>query len=185
MNRINRRIRSFTLVEILVVVSIIGLLAGLAIPAVGGALAAARRAKVASMAQQIRTALVQFHTEYGYFPTNGMSAQYNGPTGPLLAQILTADTNNATAMQWNPRRIPFLEVPKDFTRNASGDPAQGGIVTPLKFYAGGQSNFFVAVDGDYDGVVVATNNQNRTNLRATTAVWFIDPRSPTKTIGTW
>ncbi len=171
-------IRSFTLVEILVVISIIGLLAGLAIPAVGGALNAARKAKVSAMANQIRTALIQFNTEYGYFPTNGL-VNGVGRTGPSLALVLAGlDTNS------NPRQIVFLEVPVDFTTNGLGN-VSNGIVTPRGFYRAGQSNLIVSVDHNYDGLVTVTNDTVQTNIRATTAVWFVDPKNSRKTVGTW
>ena len=177
-------IRSFTLVEILVVVSIIGLLAGLSIPAVGGALASARKAKVSAMANQIRTALVQFNTEYGYFPTTGMNNGM-GSTSPDLALVLAGDTNSAVATNANPRRIAFLEVPPDFTLNAAGNLSVRGIVTPRGFYKSGQSQFSVSVDHNYDGMVTVTNDGRSTNIRGTTAVWFVDPKASNKTVGTW
>lgn len=170
----------FTLVEILVVVSIIGLLAGLAIPAVGGAMHAARKAKVTAMAHQVRTALTQFNTEYGYFPTNGMN-QGVGTTAQTLALILTGSSSSTND---NPRQISFLEVPSDFTFN--GSVSNRGIVTPRGFYANNaQSNLFVSVDHDYNGEVRVTNGTTATNIRATTAVWYVDPKDRTKTIGTW
>lgn len=170
---------SFTLVEILVVVSIIGLLAGLSIPAVGGAMHAARKAKVTAMAHQIRTALTQFNTEYGYFPTNGMS-QGMGTTAKDLALALTG---NSSATNDNPRQISFLEVPADFT--LSGNISNRGIVTPVGFYKTGQSNLSVSVDNDYNGEVRVTNDAVATNIKATTAVWYVDPKNSKKTIGTW
>ena len=170
----------FTLVEILVVVSIIGLLAGLSIPAVGGAMHAARKAKVTTMAHQIRTALTQFNTEYGYFPTNGMN-QGMGTTSQTLALVLMG---SASSTNDNPRQIAFLEVPSDFT--VSGNISNRGIVTPVGFYANrGQSNLSVAVDHDYNGEVRVTNGATVTNLKATTAVWYVDPKDSRKTIGTW
>ena len=168
----------FTLVEILVVISIIGLLAGLALPVVGGALNAAKKAKVAAMAQQIRTALQQFQTEYGYFPTNGLTSG-TGTTGSDLALVLTG-SSNTNAVEANPRRIVFLEVPNDFTTNKSGNVTNGGILTPAGFYRGGQSNLSVAVDHDYNGQVTAGGQ----TLNTTVAVWFQDPKS-TNLIGTW
>jgi prepilin-type N-terminal cleavage/methylation domain-containing protein len=175
--------RSFTLVEILVVVSIIGLLAGLSIPAVGGAMGAARKAKVSAMAHQIRTALTQFNTEYGYFPTNGLN-NGSGALSTDLSLVLIGDAGSA-ATNANPRRIAFLEVPADFTFNAAGNVSNRGIVTPRGFYKSGQSNFSVAVDHNYDGVISVTNDGRATNLNATTAVWFVDPKAANKTVGTW
>lgn len=173
---------SFTLVEILVVVSIIGLLAGLSIPAVGGALASARKAKATAMAHQIRSALMAFSTEYGYFPTNGMNNGM-GSTGSTLALILSG---SASATNDNPRQIIFLEVPQDFTFGAQGNLTNRGIVTPRGLYANNaQSNFFVAVDHDYDGMVTVINDSKSTNIRGTTAVWYVDPKSSGKTVGTW
>ena len=170
----------FTLVEILVVVSIIGLLAGLSIPAVGGAMHTARKAKVTAMAHQIRTALTQFNTEYGYFPTNGMN-QGMGTTAQTLALILIGSSSSTND---NPRQISFLEVPIDFT--FSGNISNRGIVTPRGFYANNtQSNLSVSVDHDYNGEVRVTNGTAVTNIRATTAVWYVDPKDRTKTIGTW
>ena len=182
-------LRSFTLVEILVVVSIIGLLAGLAIPAVGGALASARKAKVMTMAHQVRTAIAQFNTEYGFFPTNGGAGAFNdqgvGSTDAGLALVLSGNTNDARALNNNPRAIPFLEVPNDFTMNAAGNLSNRGLVTPRGFYKTGQSNLFVSVDHNYDGEVTVTNNATRTNIRGSIAVWFIDPKAANKTVGTW
>jgi prepilin-type N-terminal cleavage/methylation domain-containing protein len=185
MRRLLGASRSFTLVEILVVISIIGLLAGIAVPTVGGALAAARKAKVATMAQQIRTAITQFNTEYGYFPTNGLAGG-SGIVGADLALILTGDTNSAVATNANVRRIAFLEVPPDFTFNAAGNLSNRGIVTPRGFWANNQQReFFVAVDHNYDGTVTVTNDGRSTNIRATVAVWFVDARATNKTVGTW
>ena len=180
------RRRGFSLVEILVVVTIIGMLAGISIPAVGGAMASARRSKVKTMTHQIRTALIQFNTEYGYFPTNGINSVTGlGSTAPTLALVLIGDSSTA-ATNANPRRIAFLEVPNEFTFGGAGDVANRGIVTPSKFYATGQSNFQVVVDSDYDGQVTAREGTRQTNLRTTIAVWCADPKEPnTKSIGTW
>ena len=167
-----------TLVEILVVISIIGLLAGLAIPAVNGALLSAKKAKVGAMAQQIRTAIIQFNTEYGYFPTNGLRANGMGDTGRSLGLVLTGQDTNA-----NPRRIVFLDVPQEFTVN--GSISNNGIVTPPGFYKRGQTNFFVSVDTNYDGRIDVTNGTRATNMAGTVGVWFLDPKDAAKTIGTW
>ena len=178
-------IRSFTLVEILVVVSIIGLLAGLSIPAVGGALSSAKRAKVSSMANQIRIAVTQFYTEYGFYPTNrDFDQQGIGRTTAEFAQILTGDSNNSAALTMNPRRLAFLEVPNDFTSNNS--VATRGILTPAGYFKGNvRSNFSVSVDHNYDGQVRVTNNSVATNYNATVHVWFPDNRDTRKTVGTW
>jgi len=189
-------IRSFTLVEILVVVAIIGLLAGLSVPAVGGALASARKAKTMTMAHQIRTAISQFNMEYGYFPTNGGAGGFNSSTGigstdTGLALVLSGSTNDARALTNNPRAIAFLEVPNGFTRVSAGNLSNGGIMTPANLYRSGprrgqQPNFSVAVDVDYDGRVNVTNNTTVSNVSGSVHVWIRDPNdSERKTSGTW
>lgn len=168
---------AFTIIEILVVVTIIGMLVGLSLPAIGGALNSAKKAKVSTMAQQVRTAILQFQTEYGFYPTNGLDSTGKGDTGSPLALVLTGSANATTD---NPRRLVFLEVPNDFTLDGLGNVTNGGIVTPRGFYKGAQSNLSVAVDHDYNGEVEAAGQ----TVRATVAVWFQDPKN-TNLIGTW
>lgn len=182
--------RSFTLVELLVVITIIGMLAGLTVPAVGGAMAAARKAKATSMANQIRNALIQFQTEYGYFPTNRVDTQGMGATASELALILSG---SASATNDNPRRIAFLEVPNEFTMNSLGNLTNGGIQTPRNLYTRGsirgqQTNFSISVDHDYNGqVFVKSNNSgSATAINGSCHVWIPDPSDPDKkTAGTW
>ena len=163
-----RRAAGFTLIELLVVISVIAILAALALPALNGAIRSAKKAEVRSMANQIKAAVSTYYAEYGVFPANATNFTTDSA---FLASITGQSTNN------NRRMVRFMEVPSKFT-NASG------IVTPLKFYKNGQSNFNVVVDSDYNGLIsVPGTNQ----INASVAVYVNDPddSSPNKVIGTW
>lgn len=80
-----RRIRGFTLVEILVVVAITGCLVGLLLPAVQSAREAARRTQCLNNLRQIGTGFHNFHAAREFFPT---AVSGNGARHYWVAQIL-------------------------------------------------------------------------------------------------
>lgn len=68
----------FTLVELLVVIMIIALLAGLVTPAVMRAMSSARTAAVKAEIDLLHMALVNYKNEYGTFPPADMRGLWNG-----------------------------------------------------------------------------------------------------------
>ena len=155
------------------VISIIGLLAGLGLPAINGAIQAGKKAEVAAMAESIKTAVNAFYAEYSTYPSNT-----SGRTDlAFLNLISTTNTNGG-----NYRGIAFLEVPPKFTN------ATLGLVTPSGFLKNkAQSNFFILIDTQGLGFVnpKSVSSVTNTNVPSAVAVWVVDPTTNTKAVGTF
>jgi prepilin-type N-terminal cleavage/methylation domain-containing protein len=174
----NRKEASFTLVELLVVVSIIGLLAGLGFPAINGAMKAGKKAEVAAMAESIKTAVNAYYAEYSAYPSNT-----SGKTDTnFLSLISTTNTNGG-----NYRGIAFLEVPPKFTNTEAG-LGDLGLVTP-RGYGKKMSNFFILIDATGVGYVnpqsVPGTSVTNSNVPSSVAVWADDPNGKGKAVGTF
>ena len=175
---------SFTLVELLVVISIIGLLAGLGFPAISGAIQAGKKAEVSAMAESIKTAVNAFYAEYSAYPSNT-----SGKTDANFLALMSTTNSTGTSAQ-NTRGIAFLEVPPKFTNGVGGN-GDLGLVTPRGFYSGNQqSNFFVAIDIQGQGfvnpkLVSGAGTLTTTNVASSVAVWVLDPKDNKKAVGTF
>ena len=151
------------------VISIIGLLAGLGLPAINGAIQAGKKAEVAAMAESIKTAVNAYYAEYSAYPSN------SGTTDLIFFSNMctTTYTNGG-----NYRGIAFLEVPPKFTN------ATLGLVTPSGFYKG-QSNFFIKIDTNGAGVLTNTVGSSNYVVPSSVAVWVVDPKNKDKPVGTF
>ena len=167
---------SFTLVELLVVISIIGLLAGLGLPAINGAMQAGKKAEVSAMAESIKTAVNAFYAEYSQYPSN------TGKTDLNFLTLMTTTNSTGTSAQ-NTRGIAFLEVPPKFTNGVGGN-GDLGLVTPKGFYSK-MSNFFLAIDTNGTGVLTNTVGSTKYVVASSVAVWVVDPKSANKPVGTF
>lgn len=77
----NRRIRAFTLIELVVVVLILGILAALIVPRVVGHAAEAKTAKATADIAELQNELQQFHVNCDRYPTTeeGLDALVHAP----------------------------------------------------------------------------------------------------------
>ena len=113
MNPRNRR--AFTLVELLVVITIIAMLSALLIPAVQNAREAARRAKCMNNQGEIGKAILQYE---------GAKQQYPGYVNQITIPAYALNTNTLAAVGWFPMVLPYIGR-VDLWEGASGTTYNG------------------------------------------------------------
>lgn len=103
-----RKRSAFTLIELLVVIAILVILAGIAFPAMQGALDSAKRGQARNDANQIASAIKAYRLEFGRLPAAGSE----------IAAITGA----------NPKRIIFLEAKQ--AKDGKGGISGGEMMDP-------------------------------------------------------
>jgi general secretion pathway protein G len=116
---------AFTLIELLIVIAIIAILAGLGFPAVQGALKSAKRAQARNDVNQMAAAVKSYALEYGRLPESG--------------EVVPALTGE------NPKQIVFFEAKpaKNGKNGLDGDEMLDPWGNPYTFL----------LDDDYDNKV--------------------------------
>ena len=147
---------AFTLLELMVVIAIIVVLAGLLFPAVQSVLERAKKVQAKNDLIQIVTAVNAFYVEYGRYPlpagvTTDMAATY-GPAGSTAENGDLMKELEAVSSALNTRKIVFISLPsaKDQT-----NPRSGINTTTSGYYDPWGSEYAIALDADYDNQVAS------------------------------
>jgi len=134
----SKKSTAFTLVELLVVISIIAILAGLSFPAVNGALDSAKKTQAKSNVVQIAGAVSAYEVEYGKLPT------LTGTTVDKDFMDILTGTNS--------RGIVFLEA--QAWKKGKGGTNSVGYCDPWD----STKAYSIALDADYDNKVDVSTN---------------------------
>ena len=112
-----RRRIGFTLVELLVVITIIGMLMALLLPAVNGAMESARSLKCKNRMRQVATALTNYESRFGAYPGYINSIELKPgqerKTSWLLEIFGDMDRTNVVD-QWKRKDLSDDELPRPF-----------------------------------------------------------------------
>jgi prepilin-type N-terminal cleavage/methylation domain-containing protein len=178
-------VAAFTLLELLVVISIIAILMGLLIPVISTIMDRARRADAKTTSQSIVTAVKAYYIDYGKYPPTDGANMPSTPDDVIVGDSAgTATTSNAGLFnvlrarvdantnpdnQYNPRKVVYFEgrpsSNREAPRNGFADfPGSSGVIGAL--YDPWGSQYCVAIDANYDNYITKIPH---TDFRSTAA----------------
>jgi prepilin-type N-terminal cleavage/methylation domain-containing protein len=165
----------FTLLELLIVISIIAILAAIAFPATALVMNQARKAQAAQQVAGIVNAIKLFETQYSVLPLGSSAGEEQLDTDQLFIDILTGhDTIN------NPKETVFLEG-KQAKAAAGKKPPRSGLIQEG---GGSQSlvdpwgNFYVVImDADDNKEIDVPESENPVRAKAVAWCYGKPPKS--------
>lgn len=157
----------FTLVELLVVISIIAILAGILLPAVLGAFKKATESQARTEVKSIEVAIKQYFAEYGKFPIgSGGSDVVYGSDNNKVMDVLRA-VNSSTLPVTNPRKIVFIEVNEESLKNPANNQLGGTFWDPWG------EPYKICYDANFDNSVSANTDGIGTIAGRNVLVWSL------------
>jgi prepilin-type N-terminal cleavage/methylation domain-containing protein len=137
---------AFTLIELLTVIAIIGILAGIIIPTVGSVKTSANKAKTKVQFSQWSNAMTLFKQEYGYYPTieSGNKIQLASFAGALTGRNVDG-TRPSSTPAGNTKGLSFYSI-----ADSELDESKTHIVDAF-----GNIDIAVYIDTDGDGIIGA------------------------------
>lgn len=171
----NSKANGFTLVELLMVIAIIGILAGILIPSVG---AVRRQANVAASKSQLSNyvnAIQMFKSEYGYFPfisgSEDDDIDLSSQSSEFIETLSGRDPTSGTRSDegGNRRSIAFHSFSEsEFYVEDNGETSDTQLADRFN-----NRNIFIEIDGDGNGRVEPspTGITLDNPLRTTATAW--------------
>jgi prepilin-type N-terminal cleavage/methylation domain-containing protein len=177
-----RLCRGFTLIELMVVISIIAVLASLSVPVIGRALLSSKRSKAQTEVASLATAIRAYFNEYSRFPHQSLgTAEYLDGNSDLINVLRAIDGEGNSQHGFNRKRIVFLEVSDaSLSRNSDGEvEANPDMVDPW-----GQP-YRVVVDINFSGSITPSEHEEMQGR--TIGVWSLgdEPTDISKHIKSW